>query len=615
MADVITIQDLVDGRLDVKGIATFLNGDAGVKVPRRLADEIDTLEHYLDYMRGLQAVYEQPDGMVEVNGVKVKPVKVALDDALNAAVIGGGGLADTAVATVPISGTLGGARTLNNKLKENTSVMDFFTVSERNSYFASPTTFDAHRPIQAFFDYISVNDVGTAYCSGDFYISKSLNVGSTTKCLTKNIVGNLRLVASQAMTYMLKFNTGKYFKWVGSVEVNGQGSVSIAGRTCLFGIILGDGGEAARNSFDSLIANRFKYFGVYFGQSTTLTNSKILRASMCGSGGRGYSLSSTFTLLATEGSSGSGSQLSRLSVDVLPPSDYATYTQMSMSVKIGGEYHNIINIDTVGKTIEVFPWVNTSTTETNLEYLFGGGVGLRGGDASCVTFDRVDVADCGIGVHDAAQYGAYINMLVTQSCGVGYIRGNTRSNVNYGGGAGSFYTESCDCYLLVLSTLSKFRIEGTYEFSYPKVKFAMAANTSKTQSINGGDFSNIDFLGATANRKLTSAGSSIVVPVAGSEGKPYTYRADSTIFNLSVIDVQALGNVPTEMIVISGSSTAVNYAPGGTLTFTPPTGYTLNGSSGPLGFSGFNGPARFTIILYLTNIILICDNLSPTSPA
>lgn len=98
MADVITIQDLVDGRLDVKGMATFYNGPAGQKVPRRLAGDIETLEFYLEYMRGLQAVYEQPSGIVEVNGVQVKPVKVALDDALNAAVVGGGGLADTAVA-------------------------------------------------------------------------------------------------------------------------------------------------------------------------------------------------------------------------------------------------------------------------------------------------------------------------------------------------------------------------------------------------------------------------------------------------------------------------------------------------------------------------------------
>lgn len=129
MADVITIQDLVDGHLDIKGMATFYNGAAGIKVPRRLADDIETLEFYLEYMRGLQAVYEQPSGMVEVNGVQVKPVKVALDDALNAAVVGGGGLADTAVATVPqLTGAV--ARTQSQVNSERVSIKTFGIVGD-----------------------------------------------------------------------------------------------------------------------------------------------------------------------------------------------------------------------------------------------------------------------------------------------------------------------------------------------------------------------------------------------------------------------------------------------------------------------------------------------------
>ena len=131
VADVITIQDLVDGRLDVKGMATFYNGAAGLKVPRRLADDIETLEYYLEYMRGLEAVYAQPSGMVEVNGVQIKPVKVALDDALNAAVIGGGGLADTAVAVTATTPDMI-ARTLSSVLSERVSVKTFGAKGDNN---------------------------------------------------------------------------------------------------------------------------------------------------------------------------------------------------------------------------------------------------------------------------------------------------------------------------------------------------------------------------------------------------------------------------------------------------------------------------------------------------
>lgn len=148
MADVITIQDLVDGRLDVKGMATFYNGPAGQKVPRRLADDIETLEFYLEYMRGLQAVYEQPSGIVEVNGVQVKPVKVALDDALNAAVVGGGGLADTAVATVPqFNGAV--ARTMADVNSDTVSFLGFIPKSEMTAIKNRTSTYDCSAALAA----------------------------------------------------------------------------------------------------------------------------------------------------------------------------------------------------------------------------------------------------------------------------------------------------------------------------------------------------------------------------------------------------------------------------------------------------------------------------------
>lgn len=129
MADVITIQDLVDGRLDVKGMAAFYNGAAGLKVPRRLAGDIETLDFYIEYMRGLQAVFEQESGLVEVNGVQVKPVKQALKDALDAAVVGGGGLADTAVAaTAQFPTSI--ARTQKSKNQDIVSVKDFGAIGD-----------------------------------------------------------------------------------------------------------------------------------------------------------------------------------------------------------------------------------------------------------------------------------------------------------------------------------------------------------------------------------------------------------------------------------------------------------------------------------------------------
>lgn len=61
---------------------------------------------------------------------------------------------------------------IDSKLKrENVSVFDFFTEEEFIAYTANPTAYDAKGQVQAFFDYISKNNVGTAYCSGTFYTS------------------------------------------------------------------------------------------------------------------------------------------------------------------------------------------------------------------------------------------------------------------------------------------------------------------------------------------------------------------------------------------------------------------------------------------------------------
>ena len=79
------VQEIADARVDAKSLSDFVFKPAGFKVKRRLAPTIETLEFYIDYLRGLQAVYEQESGVVNVNGVEVKSVTQAISDALDAA--------------------------------------------------------------------------------------------------------------------------------------------------------------------------------------------------------------------------------------------------------------------------------------------------------------------------------------------------------------------------------------------------------------------------------------------------------------------------------------------------------------------------------------------------
>lgn len=82
------IQNLTEGDIDIQAFSLFFNADAATEVPRRLNLPVQSLSHYEQYLEALKSVYTQTTGMVTVNGVAVKPVTVAVRDAIDAAILG-----------------------------------------------------------------------------------------------------------------------------------------------------------------------------------------------------------------------------------------------------------------------------------------------------------------------------------------------------------------------------------------------------------------------------------------------------------------------------------------------------------------------------------------------
>src|SRR5690606_16568533 len=129
-------------------------------------------------------------------------------------------VSDALVKTVPIAGTLGEARTQRDKNRESISILDFFTRVERVAYDADKSSFDAHRPVQAFFDYIAVNNVGVAYASGIYSISKGIvfNVVSGLSS-TRTVVGELDLQCLSAIEVAMNATLQQDFNWYGKITV------------------------------------------------------------------------------------------------------------------------------------------------------------------------------------------------------------------------------------------------------------------------------------------------------------------------------------------------------------------------------------------------------------
>lgn len=118
---------------DAQSFSDFMSKPSAVSVPRRLASSIHTLNYYLDYFNGLKSLYSQESGTVTVNGVELKSVRQAMNDAVDDVLLGeyqegmradlNAQKLDTGItATAKFGGT---ARELSDKLSDSVSVKDF----------------------------------------------------------------------------------------------------------------------------------------------------------------------------------------------------------------------------------------------------------------------------------------------------------------------------------------------------------------------------------------------------------------------------------------------------------------------------------------------------------
>lgn len=90
-----------EGRVDAQSLSAFMEQPSDALVPRRLAQPINTLNYFLDYLQALEKVYTQKTGVVDVNGVQVKAITQAVIDALNSAAIDNNTQVDTLVTATP----------------------------------------------------------------------------------------------------------------------------------------------------------------------------------------------------------------------------------------------------------------------------------------------------------------------------------------------------------------------------------------------------------------------------------------------------------------------------------------------------------------------------------
>lgn len=499
--------------------------------------------------------------------------------------------------------------------REFVSVWDFFTKSEMQAYNlalinGTAASFDSHRPIQEFFDYIRLNNVGTAYCNGIFRVSQSVKCGLSGATLTKSVIGDLTLYALNAIDTLFDAQVGSDFFWTGAVKVYGTGSGEYSTRTCRVGIRLG--ANADRSTWGMLRAQYFYEIGVQFYNKTTLAQVGRIRCFDCGSGydsanSINYSLRSSYTHNTNTGSSSSASQRSVLNVAVLPPADLNT----NAYVVINNRAYWISAVDRSASTVTVFPWIDSNYLSGDLRYIFGAGVDVFGGDASLLNITAIDSMRCGVAYSSRTLYPATIGSLTTQANGVGLSVGSRTDSASVGGSIAQFYTELNNFDILPLSRgAQNFEILNTTALNYSKISYFAPRSTSNVESYAFYGLSGFIIGGENGLQQLSKTPRVVNTATTLNLTSPnlkHIHRKSTSVFNLyydqSLND--AYGYDATELTVIGTASSNLPTQ----VTFNPDSGRTVNGKASEV-FSGFTKIPQFNIFFDIATNNYIVVNAS-----
>ena len=333
--------------------------------------------------------------------------------------------------------------TQREKNRRNLSIYDFFTKDELTAYKAAPTTYDASKQVQAFFDYCHANKVINANAGGAFYITKPINyTGSYHK--TNVMFGDLYLTTDKPLQYMLHI-TGVGFQYLGLITLVGaSGSASQRKTRC--GLLLGYpysmttlSADDCRSSNLYIHAIEVKLVydvGVYWGNHSHFSSIGRLRGDSIGSLGtdNGWvSNGATFSSVTT--TEGDIQQSSTLTVDKLPYDFSGTALAY-----IDGYMYTINRFDKTANTITIYPRLPRNVNTGKIWYQQGAALLTLGNDTSNLRVNTLQAIICGIGANLRSLYGCNISTFISEGLGVGVVLG-TKSETTIGNILGSGYFE------------------------------------------------------------------------------------------------------------------------------------------------------------------------------
>lgn len=491
-------------------------------------------------------------------------------------------------------------------------------------------------PLQAFWDYVCANDVGTANISGDFVTSVGLVVDSPA---TKKFAGTFQITAEPGSTgaVLLTLDNCASTDWDTIVAEGTAGAVSnYAAKTWQVGVLCTGG--TSRANFRRIQGGNFSAFLLAgYGGNSSANNYGVVKAHDCGSGVRNgstfYGLNVTVSNPVNSGSSGSTAQSCVLDVDVLPPSwvldgDYGAIDDAPYLIRIpdannptGYRLHYITAVNVGASKITVFPWVDPATTGVDCDYVWGGALYVHGADSNVSSAVLLDAMRCGIGLSQASLYAPKVGAIITQACGAGIMYGRVPNGAVLGGRM-SPYCETNIEDIVMLSRPGGANVYGWIDSEYavaldkcynigaPKVSTTFL----ESDSFRGFDGFSFGYRGKNMRweKRPGTPASTQNITLDRPDMQLALYGNSFTINVTLDSQINRLMGYDTVQFVVANTSGG---APSGSVTFPAPSGYTINGGSSDVVFSGLLAATRFIYRFDVANANVIVFQVFAAIPS
>lgn len=476
--------------------------------------------------------------------------------------------------------------------------------------------------INRFLYYIANNNLGLASFAGEYEIDGPLVMDCKNDPsdplefqFTRHIVGSpvirLELPSTPAAgtTYPIKaafsiFGFGNAV-WEGRIYVRLRDSNIWVNRKCVHGTLLS---ACGRSSFGGFYCRGAAGFGLLCSSdelasgNTSLVDLGDCKFEDCGSGGSSEAqfLSSTWDNKQVVQEVVDGITFTYHAVDVvdIPEDIYLEAARSHPFVLIDGTLHYVRKFFS-NNQVALYPRVDDNTDSGSLKWIFGGGIGLRGSDANVVQIGMVDVVRCAVGLDMMSVYGPVVQRVVAQSCFAGMCFGLRHDGAMVSANIVSLYSEGNDTDFIPMVTMARsdgaYHIGAEYALNLDNLLYIKERNPDNSLTHNGlvGYTLHIDGQFASHQKSPKNDGRKFWF-ILNSKSLSEVYHRDSSEVTLKVHEqlLEPFGYNGGQLTFI-GSGT--HGSPTGTIKISPYPGYTLNGSTSPLFFDNFSGPAIFSV--------------------